>query len=65
MGSGRSRSASRGDPSGESLDQARKEITGYIDADHRRPHSGLAYRTPAEVAAIWRPDPNVLQTPAT
>jgi hypothetical protein len=24
-----------------------------------------AYRTPAEVATIWRPDPDVLQTPAT
>jgi hypothetical protein len=49
----------------ESLDQARKEITNYVDAYHRRPHSGLAYRTPAEVAAAWRPDPDVLQTPAT
>jgi hypothetical protein len=49
----------------ESLDQARKEITGYIDDYHRRPHSGLAYRTPAEVTNIWRPDPDVLQTPAT
>jgi putative transposase len=49
----------------ESLDQARKEITGYIDGYHRRPHSRLAYRTPAEVAATWRPDPDVLQTPAT
>jgi putative transposase len=26
----------------ESLDQARREITAYIDADHRRSHSGLA-----------------------
>jgi putative transposase len=49
----------------ESIDQARKEITAYIDGYHRRPHSGLAYRTPAEVAATWRPDPDVLQTPAT
>jgi putative transposase len=49
----------------ESLDQARKEIASYIDGYHRRPHSGLAYRTPAEVATTWRPDPNVLQTPAT
>jgi putative transposase len=48
-----------------SLDQARKEITGYIDTYQHRPHSGLAYRTPAEVAATWRPDPDVLQTPAT
>jgi transposase InsO family protein len=49
----------------ESLDQARKEIATYIDRYHRRPHSGLAYRTPAELATIWRPDPDVLQTPAT
>lgn len=32
---------------------------------HRRPHSGLAYRTPTEVAAAWRPDPDILQTPTT
>jgi putative transposase len=49
----------------ESLDQARKEISDYIDAYHQRPHSGLAYRTPAEVAATWRPDPDMLQAPAT
>ena len=48
-----------------SLDQARKEITSYIDAYQHRPHSGLAYRTPAEVATTWRPDPDMLQTPAT
>ena len=49
----------------KSLDQARKEIATYIDGYHRRPHSGLAYRTPTEVAAAWRPDPDVLQTPTT
>ena len=49
----------------ESLDQARKEITNYIESYHQRPHSGLAYRTPAEVATTWRPDPDVLQTRAT
>jgi putative transposase len=49
----------------ESLDQARKEISSYVQAYHRRPHSGLAYLTPAEVAATWRPDPDVLQTRAT
>ena len=27
----------------------RKEIAAYIDAYHHRPHSGLRYRTPAEV----------------
>jgi len=49
----------------ESLDQARREITAYIDAYHHRPHSGLAYLTPTEVAATWRCDPDMLQTPAT
>jgi hypothetical protein len=49
----------------ESLDQARKEIAAYIQSYQQRPHSGLAYRTPAEVAAAWRPDPDVLQIPAT
>jgi putative transposase len=49
----------------ESLDQAREEIASYIQTYHQRPHSGLAYRTPTEVAMIWRPDPDVLQTPAT
>jgi len=27
----------------------RKEIVAYIDSYHRRPNSGLRYRTPAEV----------------
>ena len=49
----------------ESIGQARKEIASYIDGYHSRPHSRLAYRTPTEVAATWRPDPDVLQTPAT
>ena len=38
----------------ETLDQARKDISDYIDTYHHRPHSGLAYRTPAEVATTWR-----------
>jgi putative transposase len=49
----------------ESLDQARRETAGYVDADHHRPHSRLAYRTPAEVAATWWCDPDVPQTRAT
>ena len=49
----------------ETLDQARKEIADYIDAYHRRPHSGLGYRTPAEVAATWHSDPETLLTAAT
>jgi putative transposase len=38
----------------ETLDQARAAIGAYIDAYHNRPHSGLAYRTPREVAATWK-----------
>jgi putative transposase len=37
----------------ETLDQARAAIGGYIDRYHHRPHSGLNYRTPAEVARTW------------
>ena len=37
----------------ETLDQARKVIAAYVDLYHHRPHSGLAYRTPAEVAQTW------------
>ena len=38
----------------ETLEQARGAIAGYIDRYHHRPHSGLAYRTPREVAATWQ-----------
>lgn len=38
----------------ETIDQARRDITAYIDTYHHRPHSGLRYRTPAEVATTWR-----------
>lgn len=48
----------------ETLDQARKEISDYIERYHHRPHSGLAYRTPAEVAETWR-DMQDLHTEAT
>jgi putative transposase len=37
----------------ETLDQAREVITAYITSYHHRPHSGLNYRTPAEVAQTW------------
>jgi len=40
------------------LDQARKEIRGYIDSYQHRPHPGLALPHPAEVAATWRLDPD-------
>lgn len=38
----------------ETIDAARTEITHYIDHYHHRPHSGLGYRTPTEVATTWR-----------
>ena len=37
----------------ETLDDARRGIGGYIERYHHRPHSGLNYRTPAEVARTW------------
>lgn len=37
----------------ETLDQARKEIATYIETYHHRPHSGLRYRTPADVRRTW------------
>jgi putative transposase len=37
----------------ETLDDARRGIGGYVDRYHHRPHSGLGYRTPAEVARTW------------
>ena len=48
----------------ETIEHARKEIADYIEQYHHRPHSGIGYRTPHEVAATWRPDPE-LQTAAT
>jgi putative transposase len=35
----------------ETLDEARAAIGAYIDNYHHRPHQGLAYRTPREIAA--------------
>ncbi|MFN8221744.1 MAG: IS3 family transposase [Gaiellales bacterium] len=37
----------------ETLEDARQGIGGYVDRYHHRPHSGLNYRTPAEVAQTW------------
>ena len=37
----------------ETLDQAREVIAAYVDHYHHRPHSGLDYRTPAEVRQTW------------
>ena len=38
----------------ETLDDARRGIAGYVDRYHHRPHSGLGYRTPDEVAGPGR-----------
>jgi putative transposase len=37
----------------ETIDQARAAIAAYIDRYHHRPHSGLGYKTPAQVAGTW------------
>jgi putative transposase len=37
----------------ETLEQAREEVNAYINNYHDRPHSGLNYRTPAEVRKTW------------
>jgi putative transposase len=37
----------------ETIDEAREAITTYVIHYHHRPHSGLDYRTPLEVAATW------------
>jgi putative transposase len=37
----------------ETLDAARRGIGGYVERYHHRPHSGLNYRTPHEVARTW------------
>ena len=47
----------------ESIDQARTEIGQYVDGYHHRPHSGLGYRTPAEVADTWQ-DPQAPTHPS-
>jgi putative transposase len=37
----------------ETLDDARRGISGYVERYHHRPHSGLDYRTPLEVRQNW------------
>jgi putative transposase len=37
----------------ETLDDARRGISGYVERYHHRPHSGLNYRTPLEVRQTW------------
>jgi putative transposase len=47
----------------ETIDQARHAICAYITSYHHRPHSGLGYRSPAQVAATWK-DHHTQLTPA-
>jgi putative transposase len=48
----------------ETLDQARKEINAYINRYHHRPHSGLRYRTPAQVKKTWDDGQRLIKTAA-
>ena len=48
----------------ETVDQARKEIHTYVDTYHHRPHSGLRYRTPAEVRKTWEDGQRLLKSAA-
>ena len=43
----------------ETLDDARQGIGGYVERYHHRPHSGLNYRTPHEVARTWKDQPEL------
>ncbi len=38
----------------ETIDQARQAIAAYITTYHHRPHSGLNYKTPTQVAGTWK-----------
>jgi transposase InsO family protein len=46
------------------LDQAREEIATYIETYHHRPHSGLRYRTPAEVRETWEDGQRLIKSAA-
>jgi putative transposase len=48
----------------ETLDEAREVIVAYIDTYHHRPHSGLNYKTPSEVAQTWDDAGEALQKTA-
>jgi putative transposase len=37
----------------ETLDDARRALDAYVERYHRRPHSGLDYKTPLEVRQTW------------
>ena len=47
----------------ETLDHARQDITSYVNSYQHRPHSGIGYQTPTELATTWKREP--LHTRAT
>ena len=53
-GSQSSSSAASGAKSSRPSTRPAPKIGAYVDGYHHRPHSGLAYRTPREVAATWK-----------
>jgi putative transposase len=48
----------------ETLDELRAALAAHIEHSHHRPHSGLDYRTPAEVRQTWDEGAQPLQTQA-
>ncbi len=48
----------------ETLEQAREEVAAYIERYHERPHSGLGYRTPADVRRTWEDGQRLQKTAA-
>ena len=48
----------------ETLDDARAAIGAYVDSYHRRPHSGLRYRTPMQVRQTWEDGQRLAKTAA-
>ena len=47
----------------ETLDHARQDITSYVNSYQHRPHPGIGYQTPTELATTWKREP--LHTRAT
>ena len=64
-GSGSSRSGWRSAPSGSRWTRREGRSPATSTSTHQRPHPGRSYLTPTEVAATWRPNPDVLQSQAT
>jgi len=46
----------------ETLEEARAAICTYVESYHSRPHSGLNYKTPAEVARTWEDGQQLAKT---